>query len=286
MSSFGPPSGPYPGSEPPWRDQGPPDAAGEPPYGSPADPWGNHPTEPASPAMPGPMSPPVWGGPPQSGPSWAGQPPSVPVGQPTSSGHPGPASYEPGYAQPQYPPPGYPQPGYEPGHPQPGWGPAPAAPSPGNRRQTVLIVVVAVLALLLGVGGFAAFLLTGDERPGGQSGTSTGPTGAATGEPTGEPTGAATQGEPSAAVTQASTGPTAGDVRFVTAGQCLVNDGTNGKPQMRVVTCRSGTYEVLKRFDGTVDYKTRCATVPGYEYHFFYDSQLDVLDFVLCMKKR
>jgi hypothetical protein len=42
---------------------------------------------------------------------------------------------------------------------------------------------------------------------------------------------------------------------------------------------------VLARFDGTIDFKGKCAKVAGYQYHYYFDSELDVLDFVLCLKK-
>jgi hypothetical protein len=149
----------------------------------------------------------------------------------------------------------------------------PPVPDRTGRRQTVLIVTIAVLALLLGIGGFATFILLGDKKPGGSA--ATGPSSTPSAEtPTTPP-----EETPSAPAS-------ASDVRFVTAGQCLVNDGTNEKPVMRVVPCAPGTFEVLKRFDATADFKKNCPTVPGYEFHFFYNSPLDALDFVLCMKKR
>jgi len=57
---------------------------------------------------------------------------------------------------------------------------------------------------------------------------------------------------------------------------------------MSIAKCAAGTYEVLARFDGTKDYAGKCGggKVPGYQYYYFFDSDLDTLDFVLCLKKR
>ena len=56
-------------------------------------------------------------------------------------------------------------------------------------------------------------------------------------------------------------------------------------PKMRKAQCSPGTYEVLQRFDGTADTK-KCDGVPGYQYNYYFDSPVNSLDFVLCMKKR
>jgi hypothetical protein len=78
------------------------------------------------------------------------------------------------------------------------------------------------------------------------------------------------------------------DARFVVAGQCVRNDGSEDVPRMRVVACTPGTFEVLKRIDGTTsgekDAQLKCAKVGQYTNWFFYDSELDGLDFVLCLR--
>lgn len=145
---------------------------------------------------------------------------------------------------------------------------APAPPAPEqpatDRRQTVLLLLVAVLALVLGAGGFTAYMLSDRaDQPAG-------------------PNAAASRG---AATTTAAAAPT-GEFRAITAGECMVNDGTDEDPKPRRVACAPGTYEVLRRFDGTVDYAKNCATVAGYQFHFSYDSNLDTLDFVLCLRKQ
>ena len=57
---------------------------------------------------------------------------------------------------------------------------------------------------------------------------------------------------------------------------------------MKIVSCASGTFEVLKRVDGRTtgptDAEAKCGKVPSYTKWYFYDSELDSLDFVLCMK--
>jgi len=137
----------------------------------------------------------------------------------------------------------------------------------------VLIVALVIVLVLLGAGAATAYVLTRDTSP--QTQPSTLPSAAAS----------LPEGGPISPV-PGSPGATGSDARFVTAGQCVVNDGTNTKPQMRIVPCTSGAYEVLERFDGTIDFEKKCPSVPGYQYHFYYDSSLDVLDFVLCMRKR
>jgi hypothetical protein len=143
--------------------------------------------------------------------------------------------------------------------------------------STGLLVLVAVLTLLVFGGvGVGLYALSGDDPD-----TTAAPTGT-TAPP--EPTSSAA---PDAGPTATTAGP-ATDARFAAKGQCLVNKGNAKKPTMEISKCASGTYEVLARFDGTKDYKTRCGggKVPGYQYYYFFDSDLDTKDFVLCLKKR
>jgi hypothetical protein len=81
---------------------------------------------------------------------------------------------------------------------------------------------------------------------------------------------------------------TAGAVgaRFAKPGECLINDGTEGEPVLRLVSCAPGAYAVLARFEGVTDADRACAQVSGYEYNYSYDSPLDSeLDFVLCLRR-
>jgi hypothetical protein len=96
---------------------------------------------------------------------------------------------------------------------------------------------------------------------------------------------AATGGKPAPT---ASPGPAqlAKPARFAQAHDCLLNVGTQEKPDMIMVNCGSGSLEVLERLEGTVDFH-QCESVPDYRFYYFYDSDLgDSFDFVLCMRKR
>jgi hypothetical protein len=73
--------------------------------------------------------------------------------------------------------------------------------------------------------------------------------------------------------------------RFVAKGECVAIEGTEQDPLLRVVSCGPGRYLVLQRVDGTVDAETACSGVHGYEYNYTYDSALDSLDFVLCLRR-
>ncbi|MBL7261444.1 LppU/SCO3897 family protein [Paractinoplanes lichenicola] len=80
------------------------------------------------------------------------------------------------------------------------------------------------------------------------------------------------------------------DARFyVKKGDCVVNEGTDDEPNMRVTPCTTGTYEVLAHFVGKAtgekDAERKCSKVSGYTKWFFYDSALDDLDFVLCLRE-
>ena len=135
------------------------------------------------------------------------------------------------------------------------------------KRNTPIVALVVVLGLLIMVGlGTTAWLI----RNGGNAN-------------------AQAQNTPSAS---AAPGTVQGseDARFVVVGQCVVNQGTNDQPAMRRTSCASGTYEVLKvlrgKTTGEKDAEAKCSKVPGYTNWYFYDSELDDLDFVLCLKKR
>ncbi|MBB5870960.1 hypothetical protein F4553_004339 [Allocatelliglobosispora scoriae] len=73
--------------------------------------------------------------------------------------------------------------------------------------------------------------------------------------------------------------------RFVAEGECVAIEGTAQEPLLNIISCGPGGYQVLRRFDGTIDADNRCKPVVGYEYNFSYDSALDSLDFVLCLKQ-
>ncbi|MEV4754025.1 flagellar basal body protein FliL [Micromonospora sp. NPDC049559] len=179
---------------------------------------------------------------------------------------------------------GYPYPGYEqqvPAHP----GVAPAlAPhtTPPPRRRTGLLVgaFVAVAVLFCGGGAAAYYLVAQKEDPTptpSASGTVT-PTPTGRSSPSAEPQASAPASEPST------------DARFVKAGQCVQNEGDTKQPKLVVTPCGPKTYEVLARVDGPTngadDAKTKCSKVEGYTDWYFFNSELDGLDFVLCLKLR
>jgi hypothetical protein len=188
-------------------------------------------------------------------------------------------SYDPGYPQPGYDQPQYGQPGYPPGGDM--WGP-PLAPPPKKGGSGLLITVIVVLAVLLCGGGAAAiYLVAKDSGKVTATGTPTPNTSGTAKQPTSGPSQGPT-GEPTSAPTTDSGGSGALNVR---QGDCLVNEGTADKPKLRKSACGPNTYQVLKRLNGTADYN-KCAGTQGYTDYYFYDSTVDALDFVLCMKRQ
>jgi hypothetical protein len=158
---------------------------------------------------------------------------------------------------------------YEPGPPAPWAQPPPQQPI---RRNTPIIALVVVLGLLiLGGLGTTAWLLNNQKK--GPNGNSVLPAGQST------TTGAVVEPEPQSS--QAA--------RFVTKGQCVRNEGSPDSPVMTIVPCASGTYDVLRRFDGRTtgeaDAESKCSKVADYTKWYFYDSPLDSLDFVLCLRE-
>ncbi len=219
------------------------------PYTEPADPWGDHPT--AHAPEPG------WGHHPTaqaSGSAWGAHPASMPPAPESSVGYPAPHSYT-----------------------APAWD-QPPPPPPPRRRNTPIVALVVVLGLLICGGlGTTAWLLNQRE------------------------TGSTPGGTPGAAASRPATVPATDDVadpqprsstdaRFVAKGQCVRNEGTADRPEMQILPCARGTYEVLKRVDGRTtgeaDAEAKCAKVDKYTKWYFYDSELDSLDFVLCLRER
>jgi hypothetical protein len=138
------------------------------------------------------------------------------------------------------------------------------------RRNTPILVLVVALGVLIVVGlGATAWLL--NQRRGADD----------------------KQAAPTASATAQLPGPApqgSEDARFyVKKGDCVVNEGTDEEPNMRATACTTGTYEVLERIKGKTtgekDAERKCAKVTGYTKWFFYDSPLDELDFVLCLKE-
>jgi hypothetical protein len=141
-------------------------------------------------------------------------------------------------------------------------------PPPPPKRNTPIVALVVTLGVLICVGlGTTAWLLkVRADKPSASS----------------SPSDAASNPGPAPLGSE--------DARFyVKQGDCVVNEGSDDQPEMRATTCTSGTYEVLKRIDGRTtgekDAESKCSKVPGYTKWYFYDSPLDDLDFVLCLKE-
>ena len=186
--------------------------------------------------------------------AWGGHPTSMPPGADSSTG----------YQQPTY---GASALNAAP----PSWGQPPAPP---KRRNTPILALVVVLGLLICGGlGTTGWLLTRPDKP--AAGSTPDPTTPATTPATAEVV------DPQPRSSE--------DARFVAKGQCVRNEGTADRPEMKIVGCASGTYEVLKRVDGRTtgeaDAEGKCSKEPNYTKWFFYDSELDSLDFVLCLRE-
>jgi len=261
-----------------------------PPYGQPSDPWGGQGQQGGG-----------QGG--YGGDPWGGQPPSAPPGGygggPTYGGPT--RGYEPGYGeqggydqgggyggQGGYGNQGYREPGYDPGYGQQppydpnypgGWQPAAPEQKPKRNLGPVLALVVTLAVLVCGGTGVALYVLGRDDDPD--------PVGAGT------PTVSASADPSAGASPEQSATPdpeSSTDARFVKKGQCVQNVGTNEAPKLAITKCAPKTYEVLERFDtattGKDDAQAKCKDVQGYTDWYFFNSPLDLNDYVLCLKLR
>ena len=192
---------------------------------------------------------------PHPGQQWPGKSPEEPYSEPSDpwSGQEPSSSWSPPH-----------QP-YPASAPAPAWN-QPAQPAP--RRGLAVGALVAVLSVLIG-GGLATaawFFLTGDEK-------SAAPPAVA----------------PTAAANGGARPQTSADARFAAKGQCVRNEGSNLEPELRVVVCAANTFQVLKRIDGRTtgekDAVSKCAKVTGYTKWYYYDTEYDDVDFVLCLKE-
>lgn len=174
-------------------------------------------------------------------------------------------------------------PGYPAGDPNSTWPPFATQPPKRSGGKTGLMLTLGALAVLLGVGGGTALYLAG------QNGGTT-----PLADPTATPSTPVNddRASPSVGPDATTTTPpaTSTDVRFVQEGQCVSKEGTEEKPKLLVTPCGPRTYEVLVRIDGSVsgesEAKTKCAKVKGYTHFYFFDSPLDTLGYVLCLKAR
>ncbi|MGW5667528.1 LppU/SCO3897 family protein [Micromonospora sp. NPDC003776] len=144
-----------------------------------------------------------------------------------------------------------------------------------------MVAALAAVGVLLLVGA-AAFWVFGRDEPAPVSGPD------APSAPAVDPAAGATEQPVPATTAPAPASST--DPRFVRVGQCVRNDGGVAEPKLVITECAPKTYQVLSRIDGSTsgekDAEAKCAKVAGYTDWFFFDSQLDTLDFVLCLKRR
>jgi hypothetical protein len=75
-------------------------------------------------------------------------------------------------------------------------------------------------------------------------------------------------------------GPAAGPMEH----DCVSIAGPSSDPVVKIVRCGPGTYQVIKRFDGTAD-PQRCKDVPNVTFRYRWDDPTDgAHDFVLCLR--
>ncbi|MEU8332398.1 hypothetical protein [Micromonospora sp. NPDC048839] len=151
----------------------------------------------------------------------------------------------------------------------------PVAPVKRTGRTVALIVVLVVLLVLcpcLGLAGWAVWRVAGADNDVRTPATSA---------PVVPPV--LPSDVPSSAV-PSSAAPTP-DSEFAT-GDCLVNDGTEDAAELRKVPCGPNTYQVLLRIPATTD-SARCdALPPPISATYVHDNAVDLLDYVLCLRKR
>jgi hypothetical protein len=154
-------------------------------------------------------------------------------------------------------------------HGPPPSGPVPRAMWEPPKRNTPIVAIVVVLGLLIVAGLGAIGWLVKQQLD----------------------TTTAARPKPSASAPRSApaTVQSTEDARFATVGQCVQNLGTPDQPDMRRSVCTTGTYRVLKvvkgRTSGAKDAESKCSGVGGYTNWFYYNSDLDDLDLVLCLKK-
>lgn len=252
MTNYGPPGGGVPGG---WRGQRPDETPGRPaqqPYPPVQQPYPPvaQPYPPAQPGRPGPYGDGSYGG----APAYGGE------------------SYRPAEPVPPY--------GGQPYRPDDRPYGGDPEPPPGRSGRGPLLAVLVVLLLLV-AGGGAYWFFSGRDDP----------------APVAAPTASAPAVDAAPSVDAAEPAPSAAapessaDPRFAKVGQCVRNDGAaGGKPKLLISECAPKSYQVLSRIDGATsgerDAEAKCAKVEGYTNWYFFDSELDTLDFVLCLKQR
>ncbi|MGS2617232.1 LppU/SCO3897 family protein [Micromonospora sp. LZ34] len=132
------------------------------------------------------------------------------------------------------------------------------------------LVVLLVLCPCLGLAGWAVWQAADDDPDEAPSPSVSAPL-----EPTDVPSADPSTAEPS---------PSEDD--DYAKGDCVVNDGTDDDAELRKVPCGPNTYEVLLRLPATTD-ADQCKTrAPRSTAHYVHDNSVDLLDYVLCLRKR
>lgn len=164
-------------------------------------------------------------------------------------------------------------------------------PPPPRRRRTGLVVTLVLLLVLIVGGGVYATLnwVGGSDDTAGDSGAlGTVPTG--TPGPSGSP-----EGDGEAVDNRIGLGAVVAE-----ADDCLVNDGSDEAPEMRIVACddeaEPPAYQVLSRFDEHVQggsdqewdqaAQQLCADTEGYELHYRFRADDAADSFVLCLAEQ
>jgi hypothetical protein len=171
---------------------------------------------------------------------------------------------------------------YEQLYPPPAEWSDPPPPAPGGPASRMpMLVLAVVLALLVCGGGTTALYLLGRGEE---------PTNAEPSPQAAKPTATQASRPAGGPASRTPTAQSSTDARFVKVGQCVKNDGASTAPKLVITKCAADTYQVLARIDGATtgerDAKAKCSKVEGYTDWYFFNSELDVLDFVLCLKLR
>jgi hypothetical protein len=134
----------------------------------------------------------------------------------------------------------------------------------------VAALCLAVVLVVCGGGALALYLINGHH----------GSAAAARPAPAASGSAKAASGSGSPSATASPLNPAA-----IVKGECVVNDGTQDAPKLRLAACAPGVFLVVGRFDGTDDVH-RCDAVPGSTHNFFYRTDPASLSFVLCLKRQ
>jgi hypothetical protein len=146
--------------------------------------------------------------------------------------------------------------------PAPVWGPPTPPPAKKGLSTMAVTAITAGAVILVGGLGIGGYFLLGDSGSGSPQARSS--------------TAATTHS------TTAAPSPTEQDFKTARIGQCLVNRGTGKEPDMHIVDCAPGAYQLLYRFEDTVD-ENKCKGRDGVTASYHYG--LGDTKLVFCLKK-